>query len=84
MILSLLLLDLPKTYDGLAWRSKSKRVLTCVTAACTLFIGFGGLRDWISGYRLFDTRSPGDCSKSDPLGYPSRCRVSFVAWDRGC
>ena len=56
------------------------RVFTCVTAAGAIFLGFGGLRDWISGYLLFDTRSPGDCSKSDPLGYPSRCRVSFVSW----
>jgi hypothetical protein len=33
------------------------RMFTCVTAACTVFLGF-------SGSRLFDTRSPWDCSKS--------------------
>jgi hypothetical protein len=43
------------------------RVFTCVTAAGAIFLGFGGLRDWISGYLLFDTRSPWDCSKSDGL-----------------
>jgi hypothetical protein len=35
-----LLLDLLKTYDGLAWRSKFMRVFTCVSAAGAVFLGF--------------------------------------------
>ncbi len=50
-----------------AWGSKFVRVFTGVLCASAIFLGFGGLRGWISGYRLFDTRNPGDCSKSDGL-----------------